>query len=97
MSLDEYSTFKMDLSQILVKAIDSTGREFAALTNENGDYFINVPAGQYTVTLNPEAFTDSIRPVTLYQQIDLRNAVEATINFVLQERRRPMRLLKQAP
>ncbi len=94
-SLDEYSTFKMVPDNILVKAIDSTGREYAGLTNDRGDYFINVPAGIYTVTLNPEAFTGSIRPVSLFHSVDLRDSPEATVNFVLQERKRPMRLLKQ--
>lgn len=93
--LDAYSTLAMVPEDILVKAIDSTGREFSALTNKKGEYFINVPAGHYTVTLNPDAFKGSIRPVTLYQPIDLRTMPEGEVNFVLKEQKRPMRMLKQ--
>lgn len=90
-----YSTLHLVPDNILVKAIDSTGKEYSTLTNERGEYFINVPAASYTVTLNPEAFTGAVRPVTLYQRIDLRVRQEAEVNFILRERNRPMRLLKQ--
>jgi hypothetical protein len=93
--LDAYRSQTIEPDHILVKAIDSAGKEFSALTNEEGAYFINVPAGVYTVSLNPEAFTGSIRPTMMYQSVDLRSTQEATVNFVLQEKRRPVRLLKQ--
>jgi hypothetical protein len=93
--LDAYSTQIIEPDHILVKATDSTGKEFSALTNAEGEYFINVPAGVYTVSLNPAAFTGSIRPVVLHQSVDLRIIQEATANFVLQEKRRSLRLLKQ--
>ena len=93
--LDAYSTQIIEPDHILVKATDSTGKEFSALTNAEGEYFINVPAGVYTVSLNPAAFTGSIRPVVLHQSVDLRITQEATVNFVLQEKRRSLRLLKQ--
>jgi hypothetical protein len=92
--LDAYSMRSIDPDHILVKATDSSGKEFSALTNEEGLYFINVPSGIYTVSLNPEAFTGSIRPTVLYHSVDLRSIQEAAVNFVLQEKRRPMRLLK---
>jgi hypothetical protein len=93
--LDSYSTLSIEPDHIKVKAVDSTGNEYSALTNENGEYFINVPAGHYTVSLNPEAFTGSIRPTVLFSAVDLRARQDAVVNFTLQERKRPMRLLKQ--
>jgi hypothetical protein len=93
--LDTHSTLSVQPDHILVKATDSSGKEYSTLTDNDGLYFINVPAGVYTVSLNPEAFTGSIRPTVLYQSVDLRTTQEAAVNFVLQEKRRPIRILKQ--
>lgn len=92
--LDPYLKTDFTPEHILVKAIDSSGKEYATLTNEKGHYFINVPAGMYTVTLNPEAFTDSIKPELLYKHIDLRYKVEEEVNFRLLEKKRPVRMLR---
>ena len=94
-ALDPYSNTEFTPEDILVKAIDSTGKEYATLTNQKGLYFINLPAGRYTVTLNPHAFTGSIKPDVLYRQIDLRYKNEEEVNFTLMEKKRPVRMLKQ--
>jgi hypothetical protein len=93
--LDDHSTQTVSPEHVLVKAIDSTGKEYATLTNEKGSYFINLPAGQYTVTLNPEAYHGTIKPVTLFFRVDLRQRQEEEVNFLLREKKRPVRLLKQ--
>lgn len=92
--LDDHSTQVVSPEHILVKAIDSSGTEYSTLTDEQGSYFINLPAGLYTVTLNQEAFSGTIKPVTPFYRVDLRSRLEAEVIFLLREKKRPIRFLK---
>jgi hypothetical protein len=82
--------------KIKVMAVDSLGNPYKSMTDKNGDYFINVPAGKYKVTLNPDAFSKDLRPVQLFFFVTFDGAKdEETVNFEIREKKREIRYLKQ--
>ena len=93
--LDPYSSIKFTKDNILVKITDSVGKQYQVLTDKRGEYFLNIPAGIYTVSLNPAAFTGPIRPDQLTFTADLREKAEMEVNFMLRQRRREIRIRNQ--
>lgn len=93
--MDSYSTIKFTPENILIRAMDSTGKQYSVLTDKQGEYSISLPAGKYTVSLNPDAFRGSIRPDQDSFSADLRIDSEQEINFKLRQRKREIRMRQQ--
>ncbi|MBV7530141.1 hypothetical protein [Chitinophaga sp. sic0106] len=91
---DSITATNVRLENIKVIATDSAGISFSTLTDTKGAYFINVPAGKYIVSLNPEAFSDKIRPKVMAYPVDLTLKTDATVNFEIVDKSREIRFFK---
>lgn len=91
--LDPFSRKRITPENILVNLTDQLGKKFTTLTDSTGRFFINLPAGKYTVSLNEAAFTGNIRPVVYTFQVDLLQNAFQTVEFELREKRREIRYL----
>jgi hypothetical protein len=80
--------------RIKVIAVDSSGQYYSTLCNEKGEYFMNVPANEYTVSLNPDAYGDRMQPDKFSYKIDLVNHQRQNVNFIIREQKRKIRLLQ---
>ncbi|WP_113617069.1 COG1470 family protein [Chitinophaga flava] len=82
-------------SNIKVIATDSTGMLYSTLTDDMGSYFLNVPAGKYAVSLNPEAFNEKIKPRILSYTVDVGVQLEAKADFEIVDRSRMVRFFRK--
>lgn len=92
---DSFSRITMTPDNLKVIATDSTGKQYLALTDANGDFKIYAPAGIFTVSLNPEAFEGSVfKPVKVaYDELDLMNKDEVIVNFEIKQKIRKVRFV----
>lgn len=91
---DPYAGTKFTPDNILVRAIDSTGKSYSILTDSSGNYSLSLPAGCYTITLNEEAFKGPIRALQSSFLIDVSIQSSREVNFTLIQRRREVRMRK---
>ena len=81
---------------IKVTAADIAHREYSAITNRDGEYFLSVPAGEYIVSLNAESFNDFYRPVSFSKAVVLTAAENAVADFEVKQRKRGMKMIQVA-
>ncbi|SJZ42627.1 hypothetical protein SAMN04488128_101158 [Chitinophaga eiseniae] len=93
-SSDSLAKSNFPRSNIKVIATDSTGMLYSTLTDDMGSYFLNVPAGKYAVSLNPEAFNDKIRPRVMSCSVDVGLRLEGTADFEIVDKSRIVRMFK---
>lgn len=91
--LDSLAHTSFTPEHLKVTISDSTGVVGYALTNKNGQFELSVPSGIYQVALNPEAFDDKLKPRQMSFEVDLRQAAEATLRFVIEEKKRKVRIV----
>lgn len=93
---DNNSTSDFPLGNLKVTAIGlDTAMSYSTLTNADGEFYFNLPAGKYTVTLNEAAFNDKYKPTEYAQQADLLNNDEKTVYFEIKEKRRRINIRKK--
>lgn len=93
--LDSTSNLKFSLAHIKVIAKDETGVEYSTLTEENGEFYLNVPAGTYIVSLSEAAFDDNFRPVEMSQTADMVNNNVKNLYFEIKQKKRTMNIKKK--
>lgn len=95
--LDKNSNLDFKPGNIKVTAIgnDSLHQSYSTLTNEDGEFSFNLPAGIYTVTLSEVAFDDNFKPTEYAQQADLVLNDEKTLYFVIKQKRRAINIRKK--
>lgn len=95
--LDRNSNLDFDLGNIKVTATanDSVRASYSTLTNSAGEFYFNLPAGMYTVSLSQVAFDDKFRPTEFAQQADLVNNDEKTIYFEIKQKRRSINIRRK--
>lgn len=93
---DRNSNEDFKLGNLKVTAIGlDTAMSYSTLTNADGEFYFNLPAGKYTVTLNEAAFGDKFKPTEYAQTADLLNNDEKTIYFEIKEKRRKINIRKK--
>lgn len=94
---DRMSFADFKLSNIKVTAIgnDSLQTSYSTLTDQNGEFYFNLPAGVYTVTLSKVAFDDQFSPTEFAQQADLINNDSKMLYFQIREKRRSINIRKK--
>jgi hypothetical protein len=85
----------MDLEAIRMIAVNRSGETFSALTNASGEFFFNLPAGDYTITINQAVFDDNFRPVETTKLADLVNNDQLNLQFEIRQKKRQLNLHKQ--
>jgi hypothetical protein len=92
--LDELSEIRPVLAGIKVTVADSNGVVGSTLTNSEGVFKISVPAGYYTVSLNPDAFNNLMKPERMSLVADLRSLPKQEVEFTIKQKKREIRLLQ---
>lgn len=95
--LDKNSNLDFKAGNIKVTATsnDSTRATYSTLTDENGDFYFNLPAGNYTVSLSEVAFDENFRPTEMAQKVDLVNNDEKTLYFEVKQKKRAINIKKK--
>ncbi len=92
--LDSLSTTSFDVFQLKVTAVDSMGNVFTTFTDSKGMFRLSLPAGQYIVSLNPDAFDDNFRPNAMAYQVDLLHNETQNLAFVVKQKARKVNRVK---
>lgn len=94
---DKYSDeeAKLDLSRIRVTALDSTGKAFSCLTDREGQFFLFLPMGVYTLAINDAALGNKFIFVQSKLTIDLTRPIDNyNVSFNVVEKKRKMEIKK---
>jgi hypothetical protein len=94
---DKYSesTGELDLSRIRVTAMDSTGKTYSVLTERNGNFLLNLPAGQYVISINESALGKDFVFTQSKYNLDLSTSFEnLSLTFNAVEKKRKMEIKK---
>jgi hypothetical protein len=94
---DKYSNIsqEIDLSNIRVTAMDSTGKTYSVLTDHKGSFVINLPTGKYSITINESALGEGFALAQNKLQLDLsRNFENFSITFNVVEKKRKLQIKK---
>lgn len=92
---DEQSSLTMQLEGIRVTAIALNGVVYHTLTNENGEYSFNLPAGNYIVNVNQAVFDDKFRMTEPSKTADLINNHHLNLQFEIRQKTRLMNVRKE--
>lgn len=87
--------FKAGNIKVTVTSNDSVRASYSTLTDENGEFYFNLPAGVYTVALSELAFDDNFKPTEYAQQADLLNNDEKTVYFEIKQKRRAINIRRK--
>lgn len=93
--LDSLSGTSLTPGNFKIIIVDTAGKSYSTLTNRNGDFYIYLPEGKYTVSLNPEAFAASdFKPERINQSISLFGSEAGFLQFNVKQKRRKIRFLE---
>ena len=93
--VDSFSTTPFNPSNIKVSATSGKGEVFSTLTDDNGEFYFNLPSGNYIITLSELAFSDQFRPVQFSQSADLMSNHVKTIYFEIKQKRRQINIKRK--
>lgn len=95
--LDKNSNLDFKAGNIKVTATsnDSVRASYSTLTDENGEFYFNLPAGIYTVALSEVAFDENFKPTEYAQLADLMINDEKTVYFEIKQKRRAINIRKK--
>lgn len=86
------STFTVD--QLKVSAIDTAGNTFICFTDVTGEFKLSLPAGNYVISLNPDAFDENFKPITMAFNIDLLHNDKQELAFYIKQKARRINKVK---
>lgn len=91
---DNKSDQRMELGNIRLTATDEGGNNVSTLTDDNGRFFFNLPAGQYIITLNTAAFDEQFKPTEISKTADLKNNTSLNLIFDVRQKKRQINIRK---
>lgn len=85
---DDNSSITMELSNIRITAADQKGNQYNTLTDADGAFNLSLPAGEYIVSVNPQAFDENFKPVEFSKAADLNlnHAIDLTFEIIQKKR-----------
>lgn len=86
--MDSISKKSITNDRIRIFATDSKGVKYSTLTDGDGEFYIDLPESDYTISVNPEVFDDTFRPVQMSYNVDLSNKEEAQVVFEIKQKNR---------
>ncbi|MBC8054100.1 MAG: hypothetical protein H7Y13_13625 [Sphingobacteriaceae bacterium] len=92
---DPFSKLRFDPSNIRITAISSKGESFSTLTDDEGAFFLNLPADTYNVKINTNVFNVDFRVLQDLHRIDLTQKAQESVVFEIRESKRKMNIIKQ--
>ncbi|MBS1773317.1 MAG: carboxypeptidase regulatory-like domain-containing protein [Bacteroidetes bacterium] len=96
--IDSNSNLSFKLGNIKVSATLTQNADtfnYSTLTDENGEFYFNLPGGEYLITLSPLAFDDNFKPTAFSQTADLMNNDTQNLVFVIKQRKRTINIKKK--
>ena len=93
---DEKSSLTMQLDGIRVTVVSADGKTYSTLTGTEGAFFFNLPAGDYTVTINPDAFDENFRPADVSKSADLMHNNTLHMQFDIRQKKRQINIRKSS-
>lgn len=94
MIMDENSELFIPVDGIRISATSQDGKTYQTLTGQGGQYYLNLPAGNYLVSLNTAAFDQQFNSVEPVKQVDLENNDTLQVDFEVRQKRRVMNIQK---
>lgn len=91
---DDKSAQRMEPGNIRLTASDEGGNTFSTLTDDNGRFFFNLPAGRYIVSLNAAAFDERFKPSETSKTADLKNNNTVDLLFDVRQKKRQINIRK---
>jgi hypothetical protein len=91
---DEKSDLNLLVEGIRITATGKDGTTFSTLTNVDGEYYLNLPADQYILTINQNAIDDKFKAQDPVKNIDLINNDELKSDFLIKQKRRQINIKK---
>lgn len=89
-------SFKLNNIKVTAETVENADTiKYATLTDENGEFYFNLPSGNYIITLSPLAFDDNFKPTQFSQPADLVNNNTKTIYFDIKQRKRQINIRKK--
>lgn len=97
LSLDSLSNLSFSVGNIKVTATssDSIAVVYSTITDENGEFYFNLPSGIYTVSLSELAFDENFKPTQYSQVADMTLNAEKTLYFEVKQKRRQLNIRKK--
>ncbi|WP_205509935.1 carboxypeptidase-like regulatory domain-containing protein [Longitalea arenae] len=92
---DEQSSLTMLLDGIRIIATAADGTVYNTLTNSNGEYAFNLPAGQYIISINQAVFDDNFRVAGASKTADLVNNQRLHLQFEIRQKKRVMNVRRE--
>gem|GEM_PF-4794060 len=92
---DEQSTLTMPLDGIRIMAVASGGEVYNTLTNNEGEFTFNLPAGNYIININQAVFDDNFRITEASKTADLVNNQHLHLQFEIRQKKRVMNIRKE--
>lgn len=92
---DKYSNFQYALDRIRVTAVDEEGNEFSAFTNNSGGFFMNLPAGVYTLRFNQSLFEKQFDIIKGEVKINLLEGESYHVTFIVKEKKRGINIRRR--
>jgi Ubp3 associated protein Bre5. len=92
---DEQSSTTMPLNSIRVTAVGANGEVYNTLTNAQGAFYFNLPAGNYIISINQAVFNDNFRPDEISKTADLLSNTELPLQFVIKQKKRVMNIRRE--
>jgi len=84
-------------NNIKVMAKNQVGDVQMTTTDNKGNYFFNLPAGMYHVSLNQDAFNQKYWPDKMNAEADLVKSKKVIIDFEIRQKRRQIKILNSNP
>ena len=88
-------SFKVGNIKITAKSTTDSTISYSTLSEENGEFYFNVPDGTYEVMLSPLAFDDNFQPVQFAQKADMVHNDERTLYFEIRQKKRGINIRKK--
>ncbi len=93
-TLDTLSRNTFSVGQLKVTALDSMGNKFTTFSDDNGGFRLNLPAGHYIVSLNPDAYDEVFKPLQMSYQANLLQNEEYSVFFHIKQKSRKINRIK---
>jgi hypothetical protein len=92
---DSTSNLKFNIARIKVIVKGTDNSTYSTITDENGEFYFNLPTDNYMVSLAEAAFDENFRPVEFSLSADLTNNQEKTVYFEVKQKKRTMNIKKK--
>lgn len=92
---DQLSDMPFNTANIRVNVTAEKGEVNSTLTDENGEFHFNLPAGKYIFSLSESVFGDQFKPVSFSQSADLVNNQTVNLYFEIKQKRRAINIKKR--